>query len=89
MVSRKKTKNKEADELQDYIWNNFNMLPFALRWLIKEREEKKARELLEILIKKKAVHAYPIIVETHEKRVAQAEHTFIPTEDRVTISTSF
>jgi methionyl aminopeptidase len=87
MVSRKKTKNEEADKLLDFIWTNFNMLPFALRWITKEYEEKKARELLEILIKKKAVHAYPILIEANEQRVAQAEHTFIPTEDGVTITT--
>ena len=54
------------------------MLPFALRWIVKDWEEKKARELLEILIKKKVVHAYPMLVETNGQRVAQAEHTFIP-----------
>ena len=31
------------------------MLPFALRWITKEWEEKEARDLLDILIKKKAV----------------------------------
>jgi len=87
MVSRKKTKNEEADKLLDFIWTNFNMLPFALRWITKEYEEKKARELLEILIKKKAVHAYPVLIEANEQRVAQAEHTFIPTKDGVTITT--
>jgi methionyl aminopeptidase len=87
MVSRKKTKDEEADKLLDFIWNNFNMLPFALRWITKEYEEKKARELLNILIKKKAVHAYPVLIEANEQRVAQAEHTFIPTEDGVTITT--
>ena len=87
MVSRKKTKDEEADKLLDFIWNNFNMLPFALRWITKEYEEKKARELLGILIKKKAVHAYPVLVEANEQRVAQAEHTFIPTEEGVTITT--
>lgn len=87
MVSRKKTKNEEADELLDFIWNNFNMLPFALRWITKEYEEKKARELLDILIKKKAVHAYPVLIEANQQRVAQAEHTFIPTENGVTITT--
>ena len=86
--SRKKTKNEEADKLQNYIWENFNMLPFALRWLTKDWEEKKARELLEILVKKKAVHAYPILVEANGQRVAQAEHTFIPTENGVTITTA-
>jgi methionyl aminopeptidase len=63
------------------------MLPFALRWITEEWEEKKARELLEILIKKKAVQAYPILIEVNEQRVAQAEHTFIPTENGVTITT--
>ena len=47
-----------------------------------------ARELLEILIKKKVVHAYPILVEANGQRVAQAEHTFIPTENGVTVTTS-
>jgi methionyl aminopeptidase len=65
------------------------MLPFALRWLVKDWEEKKARELLEILIKKKVVHAYPILVEANGQRVAQAEHTIIPTEDGVTVTTTF
>ena len=65
------------------------MLPFALRWLVKDWEEKKARELLEILIKKKVVHAYPILVEANGQRVSQAEHTFIPTETGVTVTTTF
>ena len=86
--SRKRTKNEEADKLQEYIWTNFNLLPFALRWLLKDWEEKKARELLEVLIKKKVVHAYPILVEANGQRVAQAEHTFIPTETGVKVTTS-
>ena len=87
MVSRKKTKNEEADEMLDFIWENFNMLPFALRWLVKKWEVKKARELLEFLIKKKTVKAYPILVEANSQRVAQAEHTFIPTDTGVTVIT--
>jgi len=63
------------------------MLPFALRWLTKEWEEKKARELLDLLVKKKAVQAYPILIEVNEQRVAQAEHTFIPNENGVTVTT--
>ncbi|ABX12497.1 type II methionyl aminopeptidase [Nitrosopumilus maritimus] len=85
--SRKKTKNAEADKLLDYIWENFNMLPFALRWITKDRDEKEAKDLLDILVKKKAVQAYPVLIEVNEQRVAQAEHTFIPTEDGVTVTT--
>jgi methionyl aminopeptidase len=85
--SRKKTKNDEADKLLDFIWENFNMLPFALRWITKQWEEKEARQLLDHLVKKKAVQAYPVLIEIHEQRVAQAEHTFIPTIDGVTVTT--
>jgi len=87
LVSRKKTKDEEADRLTDYIWKNFNMLPFALRWLLKEWEEIEARRLLEILVKKKVVHAYAILVEANGKTVAQAEHTFIPTQSGATVTT--
>ena len=44
LASRKRTKNEEADKLQEYLWTNFNMLPFSLRWLLKDWEEKKAQE---------------------------------------------
>jgi len=87
LASRKRTKDDEADKVQEYIWNNFNMLPFALRWLLKEWEEKEARKLLDILIKKKVVKAYAILVEASGKTVAQAEHTFIPTQTGVTVTT--
>ena len=46
LASRKKTKDKEADRMLDYIWQNFNLLPFALRWLLEEWEENEARNLL-------------------------------------------
>ena len=85
--SRKKTKNEEADRLLDFIWENYNMLPFALRWITKEWEEKQARELLDFLVKKKSVQAYPILIEVNEQKVAQAEHTFIPNENGVTVTT--
>jgi methionyl aminopeptidase len=88
LSSRKRTKDDEADKVQEYIWNNFNMLPFALRWLLKEWEEKEARKLLDILIKKKVVKAYAILVEASGKTVAQAEHTFIPTQTGVMVTTT-
>jgi len=88
LASRKRTKDDEADKVQDYIWNNFNMLPFALRWLLKEWEEKEAKKLLDVLIKKKVVKAYAILVEASGKTVAQAEHTFIPTQTGVTVTTT-
>ena len=88
LVTRKRTKDEDANKMIDFIWQKFNMLPFALRWFIPEYNEKTARELLEKLIKNKIVRSYPILVEANEQRVAQAEHTFIPQENGVIVTTN-
>jgi methionyl aminopeptidase len=87
LVSRKKTKNEKANKLLDHIWENFNMLPFALRWITKEIDEKESRPLLDELVKNKLVRAYPVLIEANEQHVAQAEHTFIPTPTGAIITT--
>ena len=80
--SRKRTKEQKTDDFLDYLWNKFKTLPFALRWIVNEYEEKEALYLLEILVKKKNVHAYPILVEGANRIVVQAEHTIIPQESK-------
>ena len=87
LVTRKRTKDEDANKMIDFIWQKFNMLPFALRWFIPEYNEKTARDLLEKLIKNKIVRSYPILVEANEQRVAQAEHTFIPQENNALVTT--
>src|SRR5690606_38467650 len=87
ITSRKPVKEKEADELLELIWSRFKTLPFALRWLTDKYDEKELRRLMETLIKKKNVHAYPILVEGKEKIVVQAEHTLIPTDSIVNVIT--
>lgn len=87
LVTRKRTKDEEANKMADFIWRQFNMLPFALRWLIPEYDEKAARDLLERLTKNKIVRSYPILVEANNQRVAQAEHTFIPQENGALVTT--
>ena len=78
--SRKRTKEQKTDDFLEYLWNKFKTLPFALRWIVNEYEEKEALSLLEVLVKKKNVHAYPILVEGANRIVVQAEHTIIPQE---------
>lgn len=87
LATRKKTKDDAANRLLDFIWDKFNMLPFALRWLIPEWNEKDVRNLLEKLIQYKVIRSYPILVEVNGQRVAQAEHTFIPQQNGVTVTT--
>ncbi len=81
LISRKPTKDKEADEFSMYLWNKFKTLPFALRWLVDDFDESKARTMVDYLVKKKNVRAYPILVEGNNKVVSQAEHTIFVTEN--------
>ncbi|MGA9150348.1 MAG: type II methionyl aminopeptidase [Candidatus Nitrosopolaris sp.] len=78
ITSRKPSKNQDADIFLAQLWNKFRTLPFAIRWITDLYEEQKARQLIELLVKKRNVHAYPILVEGNEKMVSQAEHTLIP-----------
>ena len=87
LATRKRAKDDDANKMIDFIWQKFNMLPFALRWLVSEWDEKVARSLLEKLIQNKIVRSYPILVEANNQRVAQAEHTFIPQENGVVVTT--
>ena len=81
LISRKPTKNKDTDEFIIYLWNRFKTLPFALRWLVNDFIESKAREMLDYLIKKKNIRSYPILVEGNNKVVSQAEHTVFISEN--------
>ena len=87
LISRKPTKDKEADEFIMYLWNKFKTLPFALRWLVSDFAESDARTILDFLIKKKNVRAYPILVEGNNKVVSQAEHTIFISENKSYIIT--
>ncbi len=87
LATRKRAKDDDANKMIDFIWKKFNMLPFALRWLMPEYDEKTARNILDKLIQNKIVRSYPILVEANKQRVAQAEHTFIPQENGITVTT--
>ncbi|MDQ3962118.1 MAG: type II methionyl aminopeptidase, partial [Thermoproteota archaeon] len=76
-----------ADDLLELIWSRYKTLPFALRWLTDKYDEKDLRRLTDMLVRKKNVHSYPILVEGYGKIVVQAEHTLIPTESSVNIIT--
>jgi methionyl aminopeptidase len=78
IASRKPSKDQDADIFLAQLWDKFRTLPFAIRWVTDLYEEQRARQLIELLVKKRNVHAYPILVEGNGKIVSQAEHTLIP-----------
>jgi methionyl aminopeptidase len=76
LVSRKPSKDKESDDFIAYLWDRFKTLPFAVRWLVKDYDERVSRNMIEYLMKRKNIRSYPILVEGNNKIVSQAEHTF-------------
>ncbi len=86
LINRKRSDNKEADIISNEIWNRFKTLPFAIRWF-KDYDPNYIKRMLNILIAKKIVRAYPILIESNNEYVAQAEHTVIPLKNNVIITT--
>ncbi|MGB8777752.1 MAG: type II methionyl aminopeptidase [Nitrososphaeraceae archaeon] len=87
IISRKPVKDEFVNEFLTYLWNKFRTLPFALRWILDRYEEGEARRLLDILVKKRNIHAYPILIEGKNKFVAQAEHTIVPLDGSTSVIT--
>lgn len=85
--SRKPSKDKKADSVLETIWNKYKTLPFAARWLMDNYDTAEVISSIDVLVAKKNIHAYPILVETHGQVVTQSEHTIIPKFDRVDIIT--
>ena len=85
--SRKPSKDKKVDSILDTIWNTYKTLPFAARWLMDRYEATEVLNSINLLIAKKNIHAYPILVETQGQIVTQSEHTIIPKIDHVDIIT--
>lgn len=85
--SRKPSKDKKADNILETIWNTYKSLPFAARWLLDRFEQEEVIHSINVLVAKKNIHAYPILVESQGQIVAQSEHTIIPKIDRVDIIT--
>jgi methionyl aminopeptidase len=75
---------KEAREMLVYIKENFSMLPFAERWLMKKFSSKFA---LQELVRSNALKTYPILKEMTGALVSQAEHTVIVTKDSCEVTT--
>lgn len=75
LIVRKRTGNKELDDLMDRIWNQRKTLPFSPRWFDQGYKEGRLVALLRELEKRRLVHSYPTLVEASGKPVAQFEHT--------------
>lgn len=75
------TKNDEKET----IFENFNTLPFAERWLAKVRPDYK--NYLKSMISRSQVSAFPVLKEHSSSRISQAEHTIMVLSDEIIVTT--
>jgi methionyl aminopeptidase len=75
--SHRPVRAPEARELMKEIDESYKTLPFARRWLKRDRAEYALMQLLRAGV----VHRYPVLWEIEGALVSQAEHTAIVTAD--------
>lgn len=80
-LKHKSLKNEYARQLLDYIFKNFQTLPFTERWLQKIAPPDHYKTAFKELLSSKALMSYPVFIEASSKPVAQAEHTVLVTKD--------
>ncbi len=79
----------EEDKVINAIVENFRTLPFTPRWLrrLVNLSDEEIDSAIKGLVRKKLLHAYPILVEAGKGIVSQFEHTFLVLRDEVIVTT--
>ena len=75
LVARKRTGTPELDAFADRIWDERKTLPFTPRWYAAEYGKGKLGPIIDRLVAKRVMRAYPTLVEASGAPVAQFEHT--------------
>ena len=82
-------KNLTDDEKKflDEIYKKANMLPFNERWFKDLGEPEYIRQMFKTLVRRGALHPYPILLEVGKGIVSQFEHTVLITKDGAEVLT--
>ena len=75
LVARKKTEVGELDGFADRVWAERKTLPFTPRWYVGEFGKDRLPRIIDKLVARKILRAYPTLVEASGSPVAQFEHT--------------
>lgn len=74
-------RGKTARDIIKKVKEEYNELPFAERWISKDYQELKMKMALKKLTNKKALKKYPVLKDSKESLVSQAEKTIIVEEE--------
>lgn len=86
-IKEKGAKTKEAKSLLAYIKENFRTMPFTTRWL-KDYQNGSYEKAFNELLSTRCVFAYPVLVESSGRPVAQYEDSVLITENGCEILTA-
>ncbi|MEK6817413.1 MAG: type II methionyl aminopeptidase, partial [Nanoarchaeota archaeon] len=75
-----------AREVLEYIGERYQALPFCSRWLVKKFGMKTTFALKQ-LEENGNLHQFPQLIESSNSKVAQAEHTILITNGKVSVTT--
>ncbi len=87
VVARKRTGIKELDGFVERVWAERKTLPFTPRWYTAEFGRDRLLGMINRLVAKKVLRAYPTLVEASGKPVAQFEHTMALDEGGLVVLT--
>ena len=87
IVARKKTGTPELDAFAEKVWAERKTLPFTPRWYIGEFGRGRLPEMVNKLVLKRVLRAYPTLVEASGNPVAQFEHTMALDESGLVVLT--
>lgn len=86
-LKQKSLKDPYAKQLLNRIKEKFQTLPFAERWLREFVPSSRYKAAFSELLSSKCLMAYPVLVESSKKPVAQAEHTILVVSDGCVVLT--
>lgn len=77
VINIKNTRDNNSRETLKFILENYNVLPFATRWLLKKFPSFKVSFALRTLERENILHHYPRLVEKSGGLVSQHEYTLL------------
>ncbi len=86
LINPKPLRLPQARKIQEFIMREYRALPFAQRWLDAKHSRIMVNSALKEMISQKIAAAYPVLKDSGDGLVSQAEHTIL-VEEKPTVLT--
>ncbi len=86
LINPKPLRMPQARKIQEFIMEEYRLLPFAQRWLDAGHSRLMVNSALKEMIAQKIVISYPVLKDSGDGIVSQAEHTILVEEEPVVLT---